>query len=101
MLNFMSFKPYLSARKSYDMYVEEFLSGVGGSYGGDVKILGNTVEYAGEWQEVILAHYPSLAHFADMLADWKYRKINAELRLPILRDTCILMTTELDLEWKV
>ena len=29
------------------------------------------------------------------------QKANLELRLPALRDTCILMTSEVDLEWEV
>lgn len=29
------------------------------------------------------------------------QKANFELRLPALRDTCILMTSEVDLEWGI
>lgn len=45
-----------------------------------------------------LAHYPSLEHFAEMLASEDYQAANHEWRLPSLRDTCILCTSELDLQ---
>jgi len=57
------------------------------------------VEDKGEWNEVVLAQYASLGHFADMMSDKKYQDVNRRLRLPALRDTCILMTTEVDLVW--
>lgn len=57
------------------------------------------VEEKGEWDEVVLAQYASLGHFADMLSDEKYQDVNRRLRLPALRDTCILMTTEVELGW--
>jgi hypothetical protein len=53
----------------------------------------------GEWEEVVLAGYASLRHFADMLADKYYQDVNLKLRLPALRDTCILMTSEVKLDW--
>jgi hypothetical protein len=99
MLNFVSFRPYESARKNYNDYIEAFETRVGNKYGGAVKILGDPVE-EGEWQEVILAHYASLEHFADMIAGRDYQETNKELRLAHLRDTCILMTTEVELDWK-
>lgn len=39
-----------------------------------------------------------IRHFTDMLASEDYQKVNHESRLPALRDTCILCTTELDPE---
>jgi hypothetical protein len=50
----------------------------------------------GEWEEVVLAGYASLRHFADMLADKYYQDVNLKLRLPALRETCILMTSEVN-----
>jgi len=100
MLNFISFRPFDSARKSYSEYIEAFKSGVGSKRGGAVKVIGETVQQ-GEWDEVVLAQYSSLEHFADMMADPEYQEINKELRLPALRDTCILMTTEVELDWKI
>lgn len=53
------------------------------------------------WDECVLAHYPSLKHFCDMACDPEYQEGNYKWRLPALRDTCILMTTEMDLEWSI
>jgi len=98
MLNFMSFHPFPSARTSYGDYIRAFTSSVGKEKGGIVKMLGE-VEDKGEWDEVALAQYSSLGHFADMMSDPKYQEVNRRLRLPALRDTCILMTTEVELGW--
>jgi hypothetical protein len=46
----------------------------------------------------VLAQYSSLEHFADMMADGDYQEI---IRLGALKDTCILMTTEIELDWCV
>jgi len=51
----------------------------------------------GEWDEIALAHYPSILHFADMLASEDYQEVNQKYRVGSLRDTCILCTSELDL----
>ena len=44
-----------------------------------------------------LAHYPSLQHFAEMIGSKDYQEANHGWRLPSLKDTFILCTTELDL----
>lgn len=48
--------------------------------------------------QVALAHYPSLDHFADMLASEDYQDVNKKYRVPSLKDTCILCTSELGIE---
>jgi hypothetical protein len=67
---------------------------------------------------IMRCRYSSLEHFGDMCADpeCEYsfgvtgckltsgsadQKANLELRLPALRDTCILMTSEVDLSWHI
>lgn len=45
-----------------------------------------------------LAHYPSLKHFADMAGSEDYQQANHKWRVPSLKDTFILCTTELDIE---
>jgi len=100
MLNFLSFHPFPSARSTYGEYISAFTSSVGKEKGGILKLLGE-VENKGEWDEVALAQYSTLGHFADMMSDAKYQSVNKRFRLPALRDTCILMTTEVDLEWGV
>jgi hypothetical protein len=66
-----------------------------------LKIWGEAEEGRGEWKEVVLAGYSSLEHFVDMLADPDYQDVNLKLRLLAFRDTCILMTSEVELEWGV
>lgn len=48
-----------------------------------------------EFDEVAVAHYPSIVHFSEMLRGEDYQKVNHEHRVPALRDTFILCTTEL------
>jgi len=48
--------------------------------------------------QIALAHYPSLDHFADMIASGDYQDVNKRYRIPSLRDTCILCTSELEIE---
>jgi hypothetical protein len=48
-----------------------------------------------------MAQYSTLEHFADMMADTEYQEINRRFRLGALSDTCILMTTEIELDWSV
>lgn len=43
----------------------------------------------------------AIHHFTDMLASEDYQKVNHEFRLPALKDTCILCTTELDSELSI
>jgi hypothetical protein len=52
----------------------------------------------GRWDEMALAHYPSLQYFADMLASEDYQAVNRKWRVPSLRDTLILCTSELGLD---
>jgi hypothetical protein len=85
-------------------------AGIGAKHGLVVKMWGESGEGGGEgkevgavaeWEEVVLAGYTSFKHFVDMLADPEYQDVNLKLRLPALRDTCILMTSELHLDWMV
>lgn len=39
-------------------------------------------EAAKDWDEVALAHYPSIWHFADMLASGGYQEVNRRFRVP-------------------
>jgi uncharacterized protein (DUF1330 family) len=101
MLDLVSFLPFASSGASYAAYVEALKAGIGTRHGAVLKIWGKAEEGRGEWGEVVLAGYSSLKHFADMLADPDYQDVNLKLRLPALRDTCILMTSEVKIEWGV
>lgn len=65
---------------------------MGSKYSAALKIRGDTVE-EGEWDEVVVVHYASLEHFADMLGGSDYQEINKRLKMGSLRDTCNLLTT--------
>jgi hypothetical protein len=102
MLNLLSFKPTPGAHESYMVYGKAFAESIGSRRGGLAKIVGRVVRdqnSPGEdkygWDEIALAHYPSIEHFVDMLASEDYQKVNHASRLPALRDTCILCTSEL------
>jgi hypothetical protein len=98
MLNLLAFKPGM--KDSYLHYGSEFAKSIGSRRGGNAKIVGSVIEEGDEktgWDEVALAHYPSIWHFADMLASEDYQAVNQKYRVPSLRDTLILCTSELGL----
>jgi hypothetical protein len=111
MLNLLAFNP--GKKETYLKYGAEFAKSIGSRRGGDAKLVGTVIreraggnedrEGKGEdaWDEIALAHYPSIYHFADMLASEDYQAVNQKFRVPTLRDTCILCTTELGLDEKM
>ncbi|TVY44171.1 hypothetical protein LOCC1_G004929 [Lachnellula occidentalis] len=99
MLNLLSFRP--GKKDQYLKYGAEFAASIGSRRGGSAKIVGSVIgdgEEETEWDEIALAHYPSLAHFADMLAGEDYQAVNQKYRVGSLKDTCILCTSELGLD---
>lgn len=100
MLNLLAFKPDMKA--SYLKYGAAFAKTIGAKRGGNAKLVGNIVHKketdSAKWHEFALAHYPTLLHFADMLASKDYQEVNQEFRVPALEDTCILCTSELEIE---
>jgi len=104
MLNLLSFKPDM--KESYLKYGKAFSETIGAKRGGNAKLVGNLVsgeervseKEEGVWHEFALAHYPSLLHFADMLGSRDYQEVNQKFRVPALGDTCILFTSELEVE---
>lgn len=105
MLNLLAFKSVEGADESYRRYGKAFGESIGRRRGGDAKLVGKVVPNANTkhedqegWEEFALAHYPSIRHFVDMIASEDYQEVNHRDRLPSLKDTCILCTTELDPE---
>ncbi|KFY46227.1 hypothetical protein V494_00549 [Pseudogymnoascus sp. VKM F-4513 (FW-928)] len=100
MLNLLAFKE--GKKAEYLKYGAEFAESVGSRRGGTAKIVGTVVHQDGDggdgWDEVALAHYPSIWHFADMLASEDYQIVNKKYRVGSLRDTFILCTTEIGFE---
>lgn len=103
MLNLLAFKPGL--KEQYLKYGAEFSKSIGSKRGGNAKIVGTVINGEGGdgegWDEVALAHYPSIWHFADMLASEDYQVVNQKFRVPSLRDTFILCTSEVGLDGEV
>ena len=96
MLNLLAFNPGM--KDSYLKYGKAFAENIGVRRGGNAKIVGNVIDKQQGWDEIALAHYPSIMHFADMLASEDYQQVNHRHRIPSLKDTCILCTSEIALE---
>lgn len=100
MLNLLAFRE--GQKGEYLNYGAEFAKSVGSRRGGTAKIVGTVVRQDGDngegWDEVALAHYPSIWHFADMLASEDYQAVNKKYRVGSLRDTFILCTTEIGID---
>jgi hypothetical protein len=50
------------------------------------------------WDEIAIASYHSIYHFASMAGSEEYQRINRDYRLPSIDDTTIICTQEVDLE---
>ncbi|KAK5064427.1 hypothetical protein LTR84_000260 [Exophiala bonariae] len=102
MLNLLAFKP--GKKADYLQYGKAFAETIGAKRGGNAKLVGNVTAQqdqsvsGGKWDEFALAHYPSITHFADMLASEDYQAVNLKYRVPSLADTFILATSEIELE---
>lgn len=102
MLNLLAFLP--DKKPSYLQYGRAFAESIGSRRGGNAKLVGNITAQAdesvsgGKWDEFALAHYPSITHFADMLASEDYQAVNLKYRVPSLKDTLILATSEILVE---
>lgn len=96
-------------KSSYLQYGKAFAESIGSKRGGNAKIVGTVVDVDGQekkegdggWDEVALAHYPTIRHFEDMLAADDYQQVNHKWRVPSLRDTLILCTSEVGIEEQV
>ena len=96
MLNLLAFAPDM--KDSYLTYGKAFAETIGAKRGGTAKLVGNVLGKQDGWDEIAVAHYPSILHFADMLASEDYQEVNQKYRVPALKDTCILCTSEIALE---
>ncbi|EXJ96204.1 hypothetical protein A1O1_01330 [Capronia coronata CBS 617.96] len=108
MLNLLAFKAGM--KESYLKYGKAFGESIGRRRGGVAKLVGNVVidqrdqqaeedaKSGSSWHEFALASYPSILHFADMLASEDYQAVNLKYRVPALEDTCILCTSEIEIE---
>ena len=95
MLNLLAFKPGM--KEEYLKYGKAFAESIGSKRGGNAKLVGSVIDHEQGWDEIAVAHYPSIIHFADMMASEDYQAVNQRNRVPSLKDTCILCTSELAL----
>lgn len=103
MFNLLAFNSGM--KEEYLKYGAAFAKTIGSRHGGNAKVVGNVVKAEGStdasadgWDEVALAQYPSILHFREMLLSEDYQRVNHTHRVPSLRDTCILMTSEIAVE---
>jgi hypothetical protein len=116
MFNLLAFNPGM--KPEYLKYGAAFAKNIGSKHGGNAKIVGNVTHVnsqpvtksdavgangevdggSDDWDEIALAHYPSILHFSDMLSSEGYQEVNKRHRVPSLKDTCILMTSEIAVE---
>ncbi|MCJ1350552.1 MAG: hypothetical protein MMC33_000533 [Icmadophila ericetorum] len=103
MFNLLAFKGS-SHGQAYTKYIDAFVKGVGTRWGGSGKIAGDvvscssTAEGVHEWDTMVIAQYPSIQHFAEMVVSEDYHEIDRKHRAGNLKDTLILCTVEVDLE---
>jgi hypothetical protein len=115
MFNLLAFNEGM--KEEYLKYGKAFAESIGSRHGGNAKIVGNVVASKSPsngkpssgndgvvdastdgWDEIALAHYPSIRHFRSMLVSGDYQDVNKRHRVGSLRDTCILMTSEMGIE---
>ncbi len=121
MFNLLAFEP--GKKGEYLKYGAAFAERIGKRHGGNAKIVGNVVDPSAtgapsshpqaqkqgdekvkegqeleaekKWDEIALAHYPSIQHFRAMLQSEDYQEVNHKHRVGSLFDTAILMTSEI------
>ena len=106
MLNLIAF---VDDGSKYLQYRNAFAKSVGSRHGAAARLLGTAeVESASSqtngsknekwWDRVALIHYPSILHFADMLAADDYQEASHKYRTGSLVDNPILCLTEVTVE---
>lgn len=99
MLNLIAFNE--GKHESYKAYGQAFASSIGSRRGGVAKIVGSVPRESDKeaehvWDEIAVAHYPTVWHFADMVGGKDYQEVNKRHRVGALRGTAILCCDELD-----
>jgi uncharacterized protein (DUF1330 family) len=88
-------------REVYIQYIDAFGASVGKAAGSEAKIIGHVTSYPStpdgekEWEDAAIVHYPSIHHFADLVASEEYQNPGAKYKAGSIKDTCILCLTEL------
>ena len=113
MLNLLAYLP--GQRAQYFKYIANFGPAVGGKYGSEAMLLGTGVQEwssrkeeglgiaepekggSGVWEDVGLVWYPSIWHFAGMLADEGYAEADRKWKRGVIADNPILCCEEIEL----
>lgn len=88
-------------REEYFKYVQEFTASVGKAVGAEATVFGqvascsSTPDGKKEWEDTALVHYPSIYHFADLLGNEEYQKLDVKYKVGNVKDNPILCLTEL------
>ena len=111
MFNLLSYTPSGGKAKYYN-YIAAFSASIGVKYGGQPLFLGQEVtgwssratEEEGEggegWDDCALVWYPSLWHFAKMLDDAEYERVDREFKTGSLRDNPLICCTEIEVAYE-
>ncbi len=97
MLNLLAYHD--GKRETYMKYVEAFGASVGKAVGSEAKIIGHVTSCSStpdgerEWEDAAIVHYPSIYHFADVLGNEEYQKLDVKYKVGTIKDTCILCLT--------
>jgi hypothetical protein len=108
MLNLLAFNSGPGANESYLRYGRAFANSIGSRRGGVAKVVGSVLPSSSSssknsqkdeagvktWDEIAIAHYPSIQHFGDMIASDDYQEVNHRYRVGSLMDTAILCLSE-------
>jgi uncharacterized protein (DUF1330 family) len=89
MFNLLAFKDM----EKYGKYRDAFTAGAGSRHGARPLLFGEVTAQSGEakeWEMAAFLYYPSVLHFADMLASPDYREISHKYREGSLVDNPIL-----------
>ena len=112
--NLLAYNPGL--REAWPEYLQEFVRGSGSRRGGSGRLAGDIVGYSSltstpqpnkeevraegeregerECDSMVIAQYPSVSHFAEMLVSDDYRAIDRKYRVEGLKDTRLLCVVE-------
>ena len=97
MLNLLRY----ASKKKYMAYVKAFGESLSPRFGGIPKIVGEVVHPEGEesgWDGIALVQYPSITHFADLLASDELARIDRKYKVGALKDTGLLCVVEIDIQ---
>ena len=89
MLNLLRY----ASKEKYIAYVKAFGESFGPRFGWTPKIVGEVFHPEGEesgWDGITLVQYPSITHFADLLASDELARIDRKYKVGALKDTGLL-----------